>query len=109
VRDFASMRSKEPKVTKALAEQALELISIDRKGLDEMDLRLLNVLIDHYKGGPVGLQTLSHAIGEEMHTIEEVHEPFLIMQGFLKRTPRGREATDLAFHHLGKTVVERTE
>jgi len=109
VRDFASMRANASVVTKALVEQALELIMIDKRGLDEMDLRLLNVLIDHYQGGPVGLQTLSHAIGEEMHTIEEVHEPFLIMQGFLKRTPRGREATELAFGHVGKSMISKEE
>ena len=107
VRDFAVMRSTEGKISKDVTQQALEMLSIDERGLDEMDMRLLSVLIDHYQGGPVGLQTLSHAIGEEMHTIEEVHEPFLIMQGLLKRTPRGREATQQAFSHLDRPLPQR--
>lgn len=109
VRDYAQMRSSEKKVSKKTTRQALEMLSIDEKGLDEMDMRLLTMLIDHYQGGPVGLQTLAVAVGEETHTIEEVHEPFLIMQGLLKRTPRGREATPQAFMHLGRSVPKEKE
>ena len=83
VRDYAEIHSKEKKASKNTIEQALSMLEIDEKGLDEIDMRLLRILIDHYKGGPVGLQTLSMACGEEMQTIEEVHEPFLIMQGLL--------------------------
>lgn len=109
VRDYAQMRSTEKKVSKKTTQQALEMLSIDERGLDEMDMRLLTMLIDHYQGGPVGLQTLAVAVGEETHTIEEVHEPFLIMQGLLKRTPRGREATPQAFMHLGRSVPKEKE
>ena len=77
------------------------MLSIDEKGLDEMDMKILEVMIHHYKGGPVGLNTIAVAIGEEANTIEEVYEPYLIMQGFIKRTPRGREVTPLAYQHLG--------
>ena len=105
VRDYWQMKAEhEKKVSKEVAIRALEMLSIDQKGLDEMDIRLLSTLIDHYQGGPVGVQTLALACGEEMHTIEEVHEPFLIMQGLLKRTPRGRQATESAFKHLGRTL-----
>jgi Holliday junction DNA helicase RuvB len=103
VRDFGMMKNPDKKITKEAARQALCMLDIDEKGLDEMDIRLLSILIDHYDGGPVGLGTLAVACGEEMHTLEEVHEPFLIMQGLLKRTPRGRQATALAFAHLGKS------
>jgi Holliday junction DNA helicase RuvB len=78
------------------------MLEIDDKGLDEMDKKILKLLIDHYDGGPVGINTLSVALSEEAHTIEEVYEPFLILQGFIKRTPRGREATGLAYTHLGQ-------
>ncbi len=78
------------------------MLSIDNRGLDEMDMKILGVIIDHYDGGPVGLNTLAIAIGEEGSTLEEVYEPFLIMEGFLKRTPRGREATSLAYQHMGR-------
>ncbi len=101
VRDYAQMRSGS-KVNREVVNKALEMLAIDEKGLDETDKKILTVLIDHYNGGPVGLNTLSVAIGEESQTIEEVYEPFLILQGFLKRTPRGRIATSLAYQHLGK-------
>jgi Holliday junction DNA helicase RuvB len=101
VRDYAQMRNGGC-VDKGIVHQALEMLSIDHKGFDEMDKRLLSILIDHYHGGPVGINTLAVALGEEGQTIEEVYEPFLIMQGFIKRTPRGRVATDLAYRHLGK-------
>jgi Holliday junction DNA helicase RuvB len=85
-----------------ITRYALEELNIDIHGLDEMDNRILTTIIDKFKGGPVGLSTISTAVGEETGTIEEVYEPFLIKEGFLKRTPRGREATELAFKHLGR-------
>ncbi|MFI5334835.1 MAG: Holliday junction branch migration DNA helicase RuvB [Chlamydiales bacterium] len=99
VRDFAQMHQV-VKIDKNTVNQALEMLAIDQRGLDEMDKKLLNVMIDHYEGGPVGIKTLAVAVGEEESTLEEVYEPYLIMQGFLKRTPRGREATPLAYEHL---------
>ncbi|HSW86002.1 MAG TPA: Holliday junction branch migration DNA helicase RuvB [Rhabdochlamydiaceae bacterium] len=101
VRDYAQMRARN-KIDKQTAQAALEMLSIDHKGLDEMDKKILSVIIDHYEGGPVGVNTISVAIGEEPTTLSEVYEPYLIMQGFLKRTPRGREATALAYQHLGR-------
>lgn len=101
VRDFAQMRAGN-KVTKRVVEQALEMLAIDERGLDEMDTKILEVIIDHYQGGPVGINTIAVAIGEESSTIEEVYEPYLIMQGFLKRTPRGREVTPLGHEHIKK-------
>jgi holliday junction DNA helicase RuvB len=105
VRDYALMRAaSQTQISRDIAKSALELLAIDERGLDEMDIKLLRVLIDHYQGGPVGLQTLALAIGEEMHTIEEVNEPFLIMQGLYERTPRGRKATAAAFQHLKRNI-----
>lgn len=101
VRDFAQIRKTE-RIDIYLAKQALEMLSIDEKGLDEMDKKILFVMIDHHSGGPVGLNNLAAAVGEEAHTLEEVYEPFLILQGFIRRTPRGREATDLAYEHIGR-------
>ncbi len=86
----------------AIARHALEALNIDRYGLDEIDNRILLTLIDKFKGGPVGLTTIGTAIGEDAGTIEEVYEPFLIKEGFLKRTPRGREVTDKAYEHLNR-------
>jgi Holliday junction DNA helicase RuvB len=106
VRDYAQMRTQN-KITPNTVHTALEMLSIDHKGLDEMDKKILNVLIDHYDGGPVGVNTLGVAIGEEASTITEVYEPYLIMQGFLKRTPRGREATALAYQHLGRVAPRK--
>lgn len=100
VRDFAQMRANN-RINIEVVNQALGMLSIDEKGLDEMDKKLLQVMIDHYNGGPVGLNTLAASIGEEPSTIEEVYEPYLIMQGFLKRTPRGREITTLGYKHMG--------
>ena len=102
VRDYAQIQ-KQPRIEVSLAKEALALLAIDELGLDEMDKKILTIIIDHHDGGPVGLNNLSAAVGEESHTLEEVYEPFLIMQGFLKRTPRGREATPLAYKHIGKT------
>ena len=99
VRDFAQTRTI-AHVTRSEASEALNKLAIDERGLDESDLQLLRILIDHHDGGPVGLGTLSVALGEDKQTIEEVYEPYLILQGLLRRTPRGREVTDLAYKHL---------
>ena len=85
-----------------IATYALEALNIDRYGLDQIDNKLLTTIIDKFKGGPVGLTTIATALGEDPGTIEEVYEPFLIKEGFIKRTPRGREVTDLAYKHLGR-------
>ncbi|MBP9840884.1 MAG: Holliday junction branch migration DNA helicase RuvB [Simkaniaceae bacterium] len=102
VRDFAEMRHRGV-VNLNCSNQALEMLHIDKKGLDEMDKKILSIIIEHHKGGPVGVETLAAALGEEARTIEEVHEPYLIMEGFLRRTPRGREVTTLAYQHLERT------
>lgn len=101
VRDFVQVNQREH-IDLELAKKALHLLAIDERGLDELDKKLLSVIIDHYQGGPVGLSTLAAAIGEEADTIEEVCEPYLIMQGFIEKTPRGRKATLLAHEHLKK-------
>jgi len=101
VRDFAQVKGS-GMIDLAITRYALEALNIDKYGLDQMDNKLLSVLIDKFKGGPVGINTIATALSEDPGTIEEVYEPFLIKEGFLKRTPRGREATELAFHHLGK-------
>lgn len=99
VRDYAQIH-KHPLVDAAIASKALDLLEIDENGLDEMDKKILTVIINHYEGGPVGISTLAAALSEEAHTLEEVYEPYLIMQGFLKRTPRGRTVTSLSYKHL---------
>jgi Holliday junction DNA helicase RuvB len=104
VRDVAQLKKKTV-VDASLAKQALDQLEIDEKGLDEMDKKILSLMIEHYQGGPVGINTLAAALSEEAHTIEEVHEPYLITQGFLKRTPRGREVTPLAYKHLGLPYI----
>lgn len=101
VRDFAMVKGSGT-IDLAIARHALEALNIDRYGLDQIDNRLLLTIIDKFKGGPVGLSTIGTAIGEDPGTIEEVYEPFLIKEGFLKRTPRGREVTELAYRHLGR-------
>jgi holliday junction DNA helicase RuvB len=101
VRDFAQVNHTEH-IDLELSLKALRLLAIDEKGLDELDKKLLQIIIDHYQGGPVGLSTLAAAIGEEADTIEEVCEPYLIMQGFLEKTPRGRKATLQAYQHLNQ-------
>jgi Holliday junction DNA helicase RuvB len=101
VRDFAEVKGKGV-VNLDIAKYALEALDVDSSGLDEMDKRLLLTIIDKFKGGPVGLNTLATASGEEPDTIEEVYEPFLILEGFLVRTPRGREATEKAYRHFGR-------
>jgi Holliday junction DNA helicase RuvB len=102
VRDFAQVKGS-GKIDKPIACFALEALNIDRYGLDEIDNKILLTLIDKFDGGPVGLTTIATALGEDPGTIEEVYEPFLIQEGFMKRTPRGREVTPLAYSHLGRS------
>ncbi len=102
VRDFAQVKG-DGTITIDITRHALEALNVDQHGLDEMDNRILSAIIEKFKGGPVGITTIATAVGEEGGTIEEVYEPFLIKEGFIKRTPRGREATELAYKHLGKT------
>ncbi|MDR1526363.1 MAG: Holliday junction branch migration DNA helicase RuvB [Dysgonamonadaceae bacterium] len=106
VRDFAQVKGT-GKIDKTIACFALEALNIDKYGLDEIDNRILLTIIDKFGGGPVGLTTIATALGEDSGTIEEVYEPFLIKEGFIKRTPRGREVTPLAYSHLGRTRAEQ--
>jgi len=101
VRDFAQIKGS-GKIDNAIAEIALKALNVDSYGLDEMDIRILNTLIDKFQGGPVGLTTIATAISENAGTLEEVYEPFLIQEGFLMRTSRGRKVTEKAYKHLGK-------
>ena len=101
VRDFAQIKG-DGNIDTEITKYALEALNVDENGLDEMDNRILSAIIDKFKGGPVGLTTIATAVGEQAGTIEEVYEPFLIKEGYLMRTPRGRQATDLAFKHLGR-------
>jgi Holliday junction DNA helicase RuvB len=101
VRDFAQVKGS-GKIDIEITLYALDALNIDKYGLDEMDNKILTTIIDKFKGGPVGVSTIATAVGEDSGTIEEVYEPFLIKEGFLKRTPRGREVTELAYKHLGK-------
>lgn len=98
-RDFAQIKG-DGTITKDIAEVALKALDVDQNGLDDMDNRILSTIIEKFKGGPVGLTTIATACGEESETIEEVYEPFLIQEGYIKRTSRGREATELAYKHL---------
>jgi holliday junction DNA helicase RuvB len=98
-RDFAQIKGNGT-ITMAIAQLALNALDVDENGLDEMDNRILQTIIEKFKGGPVGLTTIATAVGEESETIEEVYEPFLIQEGYIKRTSRGREATELAYRHL---------
>ncbi|MGN1213587.1 MAG: Holliday junction branch migration DNA helicase RuvB, partial [Bacteroidaceae bacterium] len=102
VRDFAQVKGN-GRIDLKIAHLALEALNIDAYGLDEIDNKILSTIIDKFNGGPVGITTIATAIGEDQGTVEEVYEPFLIMEGFIKRTPRGREATDLAYQHLGRS------
>jgi Holliday junction DNA helicase RuvB len=102
VRDFAQIKG-DGKIDLWISQFGLKALNVDAHGLDEMDNKLLTTLIDKFKGGPVGIGTLATAVSESAETLEEVYEPFLIQQGFLMRTPRGREATELAYRHLGRT------
>ncbi len=101
VRDFAQVRA-QGVISEPVADQALQLLEVDRRGFDKMDRAILLTIIDKFGGGPVGIETLAAAVGEESETIEDVYEPFLIQEGYLSRTPRGRLATPLAFEHFGK-------
>jgi len=105
VRDFAQVKG-DGSIDIKIANYALDQLNIDKKGLDEMDNKILSTIIDKFKGGPVGVTTIATAVGEEPGTIEEVYEPFLIKEGFIKRTQRGREATELAYIHLGKEKLQ---
>lgn len=110
-RDFAEaderLKSYRGVITKEVAEHSLKALEVDEHGLDEMDKRILLTIIDKFSGGPVGVNTIAVAVGEEPGTIEEVYEPYLVQEGFIKRTPRGREATKLAYQHFGKMVTVR--
>jgi Holliday junction DNA helicase RuvB len=101
VRDFAQVKGN-GSIDRAISAYALEALNIDKYGLDEIDNKILLTIIDKFKGGPVGITTIATAVGDDAGTIEEVYEPFLIKEGFIKRTPRGREATELAYLHLGR-------
>jgi len=101
VRDFAQVLN-DGKIDFGITQYALKALNVDEHGLDDMDNRILSTIIDKFKGGPVGITTIATAVGEEAGTIEEVYEPFLIQEGFLQRTPRGREVTVKAYEHLGK-------
>ncbi len=103
VRDYAQIKNN-TQADKKTVSLALQMLSIDHRGLDEMDKKILEVIMDHYKGGPVGISTIAVAIGEDADTLSDVYEPYLIMQGFLKRTPRGREVTEQAYEHLGRSI-----
>lgn len=103
VRDFAQVKGN-GSIDTAIAQVALSALNIDQYGLDEIDNKILLTIIDKFKGGPVGVSTIATAIGEDAGTVEEVYEPFLIMEGFIKRTPRGRMATELAFRHFGRNI-----
>ncbi|MAW21160.1 MAG: Holliday junction branch migration DNA helicase RuvB [Flavobacteriales bacterium] len=101
VRDFAQIKG-DGNINKSITQYSLTALNVDEHGLDAMDNRILSTIIDKFKGGPVGLTTISTAVGEQAGTIEEVYEPYLIQEGYLMRTPRGRKATDLAYKHLGR-------
>ena len=104
VRDFAQVKGN-GHIDLKIARVALEALNIDRYGLDEIDNKILLTIIDKFKGGPVGINTIATAVGEDAGTVEEVYEPFLIKEGFIKRTPRGREVTELAYKHLGRNSL----
>ena len=104
VRDFAQIKGN-GRIDLKIVNFSLEALNVDQNGLDEMDIRILSTIIDKFKGGPVGLTTIATAVGEDSGTIEEVYEPFLIMEGYIQRTSRGREATESAYKHLGKSKL----
>jgi Holliday junction DNA helicase RuvB len=106
VRDFAQIKGN-GSIDLEMATYSLKALNVDKNGLDEMDHRILTCIIDKFKGGPVGINTISTAVGEEPGTIEEVYEPFLVQEGYLTRTPRGREATEKAYKHLGKSIWKK--
>ena len=100
VRDFAQVMGN-GRIDLEISRYALDALNIDKRGLDSIDNKILRTIITKFKGGPVGINTIATAVGEDQGTIEEVYEPFLIKEGFINRTPRGREVTDLAYRHLG--------
>jgi Holliday junction DNA helicase RuvB len=106
VRDFAQIKGTGV-IDMEIAHYALSALNVDKNGLDEMDIKILATIIDKFKGGPVGITTISTAVGEEGETIEEVYEPFLIQEGYMIRTPRGREVTEMAYKHLGRNPLNR--
>jgi Holliday junction DNA helicase RuvB len=108
VRDFAQIKG-DGTINIEIAQFALKALNVDLHGLDEMDNRILTTIIDKFRGGPVGINTIATAVGEEAGTIEEVYEPFLIQEGYLMRTPRGREVTELAYRHLGKSMLPKQD
>ena len=108
VRDFAQVKG-DGTITLDIARYALQALNVDRNGLDDMDIRILTTIIDKFKGGPVGINTIATAVGEEAGTVEEVYEPYLIQEGYLMRTPRGREVTMLAYQHLGKIKTKGSQ
>ena len=108
VRDYAEVRG-DGRITRELADKALAILEIDQHGLDEMDKRILAAVITKFHGGPVGLNSLAVVVGEEADTLEEVYEPYLIMEGYLHRTPQGRVVTELAYKRLGATVTPRRD
>ena len=108
VRDFAQVKGNGD-INTEIARFSLEALNIDKYGLDEIDNKILTTIIDKFKGGPVGITTIATAIGEDAGTVEEVYEPFLIKEGFIRRTPRGREVTDFAYAHLGRDYVGHRE
>ena len=107
VRDFAQVKG-DGRIDTAISRLSLTALNIDQYGLDEIDNKILLTIIDKFKGGPVGVSTIATAIGEDSGTVEEVYEPFLIMEGFIKRTPRGRVATELAYQHFGRNIFNST-
>jgi Holliday junction DNA helicase RuvB len=108
IRDFAQVEG-DGRITRDVAMRSLERLDVDQHGLDEMDKRILSVICEKFGGGPVGINTIAMAVGEDDGTIEEINEPFLIKEGFLKRTPRGREATPLTYQALGLTPKESAQ
>jgi Holliday junction DNA helicase RuvB len=108
VRDYAQVKA-EGLINKEIAIRALEMFEVDYKGFDHMDRTILLTLIDKFDGGPVGIDSLSSTIGEEKTTIEDVYEPYLVQEGFIHRTTRGRVATRIAYEHFGRTWVERKQ
>ena len=108
MRDFAQVKG-DGKITLAVGSSSMERLEVDEKGFDNMDRRLLLTIIEKFSGGPVGLDTLAAAINEEKDTLEDVYEPFLLQEGFLDRTPRGRQATKLAYEYFGKKRPASTQ
>lgn len=108
VRDFAQIKG-DGTITYDITQVALSALNVDKHGLDEMDNKILSTIVEKFKGGPVGISTIATAVGEDRGTLEEVYEPFLIQEGYLMRTPRGREVTDLGFAHLGKSRLNNQQ